>query len=449
MEILKNKFIAFANSLYYPIFIAVLVLAGHVFSIELLTSIILLISVGLGLMLCYDLKFLISPLVMFIFTFSQKSVASGKYYSRPYIIAMIAVGVALVILFVFHFVYYRRELDFKAFLKSKLFIGIAALCASFLLNGILNFENYKLGNIIYALIITASLGLVFFVFQINLKSDGKTKEYLFFVLYLTSIVLTLELFLSYIYQVEFNNGEIVKESLLVGWGMWNNIGGMLAFLLPVHFYFATTAKRFSYAFYFTGIISYGAIVLTLSRSSLLFGSAIIAICAICSCFIGNNKKTNRIISLCVLAFGFVCVIALWDKIANILGDYLSRGFDDNGRFDIYKHGLQGFLSHPIFGGGFVNDYKLDYEFIKFLPFRYHNTIIQLMAGCGIVGLISYLYHRYTTVMLLVKKRSVFSLFSGLCIASLLLCSLLDNHFFNIYPLFIYSIILVVNEKVNN
>lgn len=449
MEMLKNKYITFINSLYYPVFIALLVLIGHTFSLELFSAITLLTTVGLGLIFCCDLKFLVSPLFMFIFIFSQKSVEGGKFYSKPYIIAMISVGLALIGLFVFHFIYYRKSLDIKALSKSRLLIGILALSASFLLNGFLNFKNYSIQNITFAIIIVVSLALVFFIFQVNYKANEKSKDYLFFVLYLTSIVLTLELLLSFVHQIKLENGEILKESILLGWGMWNNIGGMLAFLLPSHFYFATTAKRFGYVFYFTGVLSYVATVLTLSRSSLLTASLIIAISIICSCCMGNNKKFNRIISLTLLCAGILFATVFFSKISAVLNDFLQRGFNDNGRFNIYRHGLESFLENPIFGNGFASDYKLEYEFVKFLPFRYHNTIIQIMAGCGSVGLISYLYHRYTTAKLLIEKKSLFSLFSGLCIVSLLLCSLLDNHFFNIYPLFIYSVILVVNEKATS
>ena len=443
-----DKSISFLNSYYYPVFISLLVLFGNSFSIELYTSIILLITVFVGLIVCDDLKFLISPLIMFIFSFSQKNVGSNKYYSKAYIIAIVAFGTILLSLFVLHFILHKKSVHFKALKESKISLGIALVCASYLLNGIFS-SQYRSQNIIFALVSICSLGFIFFIFQINLDKSNELKDYLFFVLFLTSIVLTLELYLSFFNQIKIVDGRIIKETILLGWGMWNNIGGMLAFLLPVHIYYAITAKRFGYMFFFSGIISYLAIALTLSRSSLLVSSAIILACFICSCFIGNNKKINRIITISLALIGILGIILMWNKLSTILGDYLSRGFDDNGRFDIYKHGIEKFLKNPIFGGGFATDYKLEYEFIKFIPFRYHNTIIQIMATCGLFGLLSYLYHRFTTVVLFIKRRNIYSLFSALCIISLLLCSLLDNHFFNIYPLFVYALILVVNEKSNN
>lgn len=446
MEIFKKKAAWFLSSYYYPLLIFFTSLITHTFGIEPFGIAIYAITVGIGFLCCKDLKFFITPLIMFILMFSEKSVKTGIFYKTPYIVAIIIFAIYLVTLMIIHFIIHKENVDFKGFLKSKLFLGYVCLCAAFLLNGFFNFDEYVFGNVAFAFIMIVSHGAIFFIFHINLNKDDDLKKYLFFVLYLTSILLTLQLFLSFTNQIQILNGEIVKESIKVGWGMWNNIGGMLAFLIPSHFYFATTVKKYGFLFYGTGLISYLAIVLTLSRSSLLVSSGIIVICAIVCCFKGENKKANRIITCAIGVLGILGIVLLWNKISGILGDYLSRGLDDNGRFDIYKRGFKNFLKNPIFGGGFHSAKAQDYEFIIFLPDRYHNTFIQMLGTCGIVGLIAYLFHRVQTIRVLWEKRSLFTLFASLCIASLLLTSLLDNHFFNIYPCFIYAITLAVIDK---
>ncbi len=447
MELFKSKAKSFLNGYYYPLIIFATALVAHTFSLELFGAAIFFITATLGFIFCEDLKFLISPLIMFILMFSQKSIGSGIFYTKPYLIAMACCAIYLIALFVTHFVIYKKQLDFKGLLKSKLFWGYALICIAFLLNGFFNLDEYSFGNIIFALALIGSFGAIFFIFHINLNANN-LKKYLFFVLYLVSILITLELFFSFFNQIKIENGEIVKESILLGWGMWNNVGGMLSFLLPIHFYYASTIKKYGYLFYGSGIVSYLAIVLTLSRSSLLVSTCIIVVCAIIGCFYGDNKKINRIITASVAIIGCLGIIILWDKISDILGDYINRGFDDNGRFEIYKKGLKNFLSNPIFGGGFCSVDAQEHQFISFLPDRYHNTIIQLLGACGIVGLLAYLFHRFQTIRLLWQKRSLHTVFSFLCILSLLLTSMLDNHFFNLYPGIIYTIILVVVEKSN-
>ena len=72
----------------------------------------------------------------------------------------------------------------------------------------------------------------------------------------------------------------------------------------------------------------------------------------------------------------------------------------------------------------------------------------MMASCGTVGLVAYLWHRVETIRLVIKKRSKYALFIGLSIAALVLCSLLDNHLFNLYPTFMYTVLLVSLEKTD-
>ncbi|MBQ7760894.1 MAG: O-antigen ligase family protein [Clostridia bacterium] len=449
MNNFKIKARSFLESKYCPLLLAILTLISHTFSLEPIGFVSIILCAIVGLLICEDLKFLIAPLFLFIFAFSEKSVASKIYYSKPYIIAMICTGIVVLCVFIAHFIIYKRHVSWKSFKGSKLFLGLVLLLCSFLLNGALNFDGYEYGNIIYALILSLCLFGVFFIFYSNLKPNSQLYKHLLYVLYLVSLVLTLQLYFSFFNQIQIVDGEIVKESVMFGWGMWNNMGGMLAFLLPVHFYYASTVKKFGFAFYVTGIMSFLAIVLTLSRSSLLASVIAIVICVIISCFAGNNKLINRIITISLAILGIVGIILLWDKISNILGDYLARGFDDNGRFEMYYHGLWNFLENPIFGGGFYSAYKLEHQFISFLPFRYHNTFVQMAGTCGAFGLVSYVWHRYETIKLFLSKKTLYSLFIAISIGSMLFGSLLDNHFFNLYPTFIYSVMLVVLEKSNS
>ena len=440
----------FFNSKLYPLILVFFALISHTFSIEELGITIILATALPALLICDDMKFFISPLIVFIFMFSEKSVSSGKFYKTPYLIAILCGAVVLSLFLIAHFIIYRKSIRIKGFTNSRLIWGIVFLSASILLNGALNFENYQFENLIYASAFILALFLVFFVFSINTKESSGLIDYVIFVLFLISIMLTLQLYLSFIGQIQIVNGQIVKESIKVGWGMWNNIGGMLAFLLPVHFYYVSKIKKLGPLFYLTAIISFVAIALTLSRSSLLTSAVIVLICAIVCCFKGNNKIANRIITGILAILCVVGIIALWGKISSILGDYLSRGLDDNGRFEMYLHGLFNFIENPIFGGGFYSSYATEHMFIAFLPYRYHNTIIQMMATCGSFGILAYMYHRYQTVMLFwEKKKRLSTIFTALCIVALLLSSLLDNHFFNLYPTFMYAVILVAVEKTTD
>ncbi|MBQ8546423.1 MAG: O-antigen ligase family protein [Clostridia bacterium] len=435
----------FFNSKYYPFILFLTALISHTFSVEIFGIVVVMTAVCTGLLICDDFKFLITPFVVSNLMFSEKSVATGKYYGKAYLIA-IACGVfGVLILLIIHFVLYRKRINLREIPSSSLFLGLVFFAIAVFLNGCLS-NDYHQGNLAYAAILAFSITGIYFLLTIGIKKDPNLINYILYVLFLMSVLVTLELYIAFTNQIRFEHGQIVKESIKIGWGMWNNIGGYLAFLLPIHFYFASTVKKFGWMFYITGLISFVAIVLTLSRSSLLSAGISIVLCMLISCFMGVNKKANRIFTLCIFILGVIGIIVLWNKISSILGDYLARGFDDNGRFEIYEHGIVNFITNPFFGGGFTSAYATEHIFNVFLPPRYHNTIIQMMATCGIVGLLAYLFHRYQTIKLLLSRKKLFSIFVALCIGTMLCGSLLDNHLFNIYPAFIYSILLLGVEK---
>ena len=61
-------------------------------------------------------------------------------------------------------------------------------------------------------------------------------------------------------------------------------------------------------------------------------------------------------------------------------------------------------------------------------------------------MIAYLFHRVQTAILFFKKPTLYKSFIGIGVLLLLLMSLLDCHFFNIGPVFFYSICLAFAEK---
>ena len=62
---------------------------------------------------------------------------------------------------------------------------------------------------------------------------------------------------------------------------------------------------------------------------------------------------------------------------------------------------------------------------------------------------AYIYHRFETLKLFFKNFSLEKLIMGLCIGGLLSTSLLDCHFFNLGPGFLYSALLLLMEISDN
>ena len=73
--------------------------------------------------------------------------------------------------------------------------------------------------------------------------------------------------------------------------------------------------------------------------------------------------------------------------------------------------------------------------------------MQVAASCGVVGLAAYILHRVQTVRLFLRHRSLENLFIAIYIAALLMAGLLDNHFFNVGPVLVYSMALAFAENI--
>lgn len=444
MAELKKKASSFFDGYLYPIIAGALVFIAHTFSLEHIAILLLFGCACVSCIVCEDIRALLVPILYVTFSFSHN--AYNNAFSSISFLIVVILGVSLFFGgLIAHIIIYKRAKEIKKLPSSMLFWGIIFLSGSFLLNGLFNFSEYKPINISFAFFMVFFLAFIFCFFYAFLKEREDTIEYLLHLFFIISLVIASQMIVLIVRDAGFLGESIDKNTLFLGWGAWNNIGSMLAMLLPVHFYYACVRKH-GYIYLGTALFVFIAIVLTLSRSSLLFAGVVSAICVVIICIKGNNVKINRIITVCLAVVGIAGIIVIWDKISTLLASYLNQGLSDNGRFKIYKDGLLNFIHHPIFGGGFASCPDEGFGFGA-SPNKYHNTFIQLLGTCGIIGFGAYIFHRYQTIKLFIKQRSKLPVvFLALCILALLLTSLLDNHLFNLFPTMYYSVILAVIEK---
>ena len=141
-----------------------------------------------------------------------------------------------------------------------------------------------------------------------------------------------------------------------------------------------------------------------------------------------------------------------DELLRLFQDLIGRGFRPGDRFNGYAAGWQQFLDNPILGATFypvdetIYSWSTSAEFVAFFPPRWHNTFLQMLASCGVVGLAAYLYHRVQTFCLFLRHFSGKKMFAFVSMLTLLVTSLVDCHFFNIGPVLFYSAMLAFVEK---
>ena len=348
--------------------------------------------------------------------------------------------------------------------KRVLLWGMIALGIAYLLSGIgsAKYLDNAVNNLVFATLQFLSIFLLYYILTATTDWKNVNKSYFAWVAIFVGLAVSMELIHIYLTENVIQSGSIIRGKLYTGWGHYNNMGALIAMSIPFPFYLACKNKH-NYLYLLLASLLLVFLILSCSRGSIVGGAFIYILSLIITLCKANNKKCFRI-SVGVL-FGIVAIlcaifnnfiIQLFEKVPSIINTSSnSLSFNDSSRFDIYKEGFNAFLKYPIFGQSFYPTDFVPYDFStldsfsSFFPPRWHNTIIQILSSCGIIGIVAYLYHRLQTIKLIFKNRSLEKTFIGLSILVLLITSLLDCHFFNIGPTLFYSTALAFAEKISD
>lgn len=352
---------------------------------------------------------------------------------------------SLVAIFAGAFYFFFKNRLYRNFnLKTdSLLLPVIILCAAFLLNGVFSGQWTPMG-FLFSLAQTVVYGFIFMLFRYGFTEEEKNTDIMKYFSYISALmagVIIIQLAVLFVTSDNiFVDGAINKEGVVLGWGIWNLIGACLAMLIPMHFYGAMTSKH-SWAYFLVATLTWLAAVLTMSRNALIFATLAYAVCVIIACFKGNYKKVYRIILAIGVLGAAALVVVFWSKIQALLGDYFARGFDSNGRYELWGIAWKNFLDYPVFGIGFYgfeSVHQLEsgsFAHMGPMPTMAHNTLFELLSATGIVGTLAYGYYRVKSIVPVFKKPSLMKTMLAISIATTLLGSLLDNFAFNIYPMY--------------
>lgn len=464
---IENKFVIkmreYLDSKWTLFGILLLALISNVFSMEIPVFYIYTILIALVCLFCDDLLPLLPVACAGYMTFSKPNNPLSKDQTSIFIkpvgkINMIIIGVLIAIFVITRLVF--DIINHKERLKvPKLLIGYVALGISYIFAGLFS-EEYEFRSSFFGLVEILTLSFCYFIFYFTVDWKKVNKDYFALLFTSLSVMISFEIIGMLIHSGFFSTtGDFDRGLLFTGWGINNNVGGQACICLPAAFYFSCTKKN-GWIFTLLGTFNYLCLLCTQSRASMLCGSFFYLCCLVIVMIKSINRKANIIVYISLLlsitAFAFI----FKTKIEELFSSVIDKGLDDNGRFEIYEIGFNQFKESWVLGKGWYCSGTFQwgvYDPDDFLPPRYHNTIIQLIASGGIVMLVAYIYHRFETLKLFFKNFSLEKLFMGLCIGGLLSTSLLDCHFFNLGPGFLYSALLLLMEisehnnlvKVNN
>lgn len=338
--------------------------------------------------------------------------------------------------------------------KYKLLPGMLVLSGAYLLGGIFRdgYGEVASQNLLFALLQCVSLCLLYLLFSGGIKWERIPKNYFAWIGFSAGLVLVLELFNIYLQADVVIDGVINRGNIYTGWGIHNNIGGMLSMMIPFAFYLASRSGR-GWMGIFTGGLLLVGVVLSCSRNAILTSSCIFMLCILLSLFYSKNRKRDLIALSIFAGIALVVLLIFAKRILYLYSDLLSMGLNPNSRDSIYGKGIELFQKYPLFGGAFFAPeglqpwtWSVNESFTGFFPARWHNTIVQMLASCGIVGMAAYLFHRWQTLRLFITSHNLEKTFIGCSVLALLVCSLFDCHFFNIGPTLFYSAALAFAEN---
>ena len=453
-----------------PIFIGLLALGcilAYSLSLELVYYTLIVVCALFILLFSEDFLVII-PMFLFCYIAPSPSNNPGRHASSIFYLENGAWYMFILIALVLPTVIARLALDREIgrkkllFTNRKLWLGMVILGGSYLLSG-LGASHYKsiwTSNLLFAFLQFICIIGLYLLFTATVKWEKSHIDYFAWVMLIFGLTVSLEVFYHYVFRNLYSEeGVFIRELIYTGWGNYNNVSAMIATAIPFAFYFACKYKRSYIYLGLSGVLIIG-LILSCSRASTLVGAMMFAVCFIVSIFLCQHKQEFCIsaIAFSVLAVIFALVFKndigkIFSSIPDIVNT--STGVvNDSGRLGIYKEGFWAFLDNPIFGESFYRpeganqwwQWSENAEWKSFMPARWHNTFIQMLASCGSVGLLAYLFHRFQTLKLFYQKLTLLNVFLGLSLACFLGMSLLDCHLFNLGPTLIYSLMLCVAEK---
>ncbi len=450
----------FFVSNWYLLLVGVLTVAANAFSLELAVYGIFAAMIVYLCLFGKDFLPIISILIC-CYIVPSRANNPGKYTDTVFSgTGGIAITVMVIIMIVA--VLFRLALDpelgQKALLKTrrKLLPGILAVGTLYVLGGVGSGHYFDRGtaNLIFGITEFAAIGLLYFLLTSGVKWEEAPRHYFSRVCITWGFILVAEILVMYWQATPFQNGELNRNVLFTGWGNYNCMGALLTMMIPFAFHLATVQKP-TWLYSNVAALFLVAVILTCSRTSLIIAIFIYVVCMI-YLFVKTTRRWSCV-AVNAITFGGAFLYLLIFKY-DLLMEYLdiftiTRSIGS--RFDGFVAGIQQFLDAPILGGGFFPvEYDLEIwattdAVTSFFPAFWHNTPIQLLATCGIVGLAAYCWHRWQTLQLLAKKHTIQNVYIYLSIVAMLLMSMFDCHLFKIGPTIVYSMALAFAEKQEN
>jgi hypothetical protein len=367
----------FWNSwIYTPLFciVATIFMVG---GIDVIGVAVLGCVICVLLLFCEDLLSILLPLLLACILTTQHYNTYSVYFQCWWLI--IPLGLSLI----FHLIMYARPFRSGLCLRSWIMVGVATLLGG--IGTISSAEYFSPLSLYYVL----GLGVGMLVLYVIVKSQVIPHRSYDIVERFTNILFAAGLFAGVVVLFFYwNNLENFLPDFSTEYFSYRNYcATILLVALPTPCYFFI--KKGTHLF---GIIFlYAVLLLTGSRSGMVFGTLLLVLFIIY--LIVSNKERRRayIIGISILA---IPLIILDYEIIKILfssrlvdGDLFSL---NDSRVAFFKSAIEDFISNPLFGSGLGNMNNGDiFIGVPGSIVWYHNWAAQVFGSMGLAGVIAY------------------------------------------------------------
>ncbi len=429
---------AFFDSGIFPVLLGLLVLLFYVRGLPIATIAVCAACATFICLFCKDTRPAI-PIVMFVLLSLRYKDNPEAYTSDAAKLVYFICGGILALSMLYRVI--RYPVPYK---KKSGLLSVALLCVVFFLGGVFT-EYCTMRNFAYAVGMCGALFGTYLFFAFTLQERKDNLLYIARVCAVAICMIVLQVLDVYVRLYE--KGTILnsewKNQIILGWTISNLAAEMIAFMLPAVFYLIYK-QRFGCFYWFVVFAGLLGIYFTFARNALLWGGIVTLVGGFVTCVFGKHKILSTIVLLLSLIVGGGGIFLLYR--AGLLEKYLvffeQVEFSDRGRFELWVVHLELFLEAPVQGVGFFAYDTLGLSNVTYA----HNTLVQIIASTGIIGLGLYLIHRVHTIYLIFKEPRAERLFIGACILVGIGISFLSPFFFRVYFIVYYAFFLLLLEK---
>lgn len=226
--------------------------------------------------------------------------------------------------------------------------------------------------------------------------------------------------------------EFLANRVVLDFNYRNFCATALLTTLPMPFYFARKSRWHLLA----ALLFEMALVLSGSRSALLFGAMLTVLCCI---YLMRYEVVSRrvmlvmgVIAVAVMfLFGMDCLLGFYETRQSADGNWI---FGDRARLKLLACSLNDFLRHPLFGIGVGSNAHTDvFSGVRGSMVFYHNAVAQVIGSMGLLGIVAYGRLVLDRIALLRSKRTPFTSAMMLSYMGMLMVSMTNPGIFCPFP----------------